>query len=294
MVAGWVEDGPYDVGGRTLQVRQSGHPEGRAVVYFHGTPSSRLETASADDLCAELEIRMVCFDRPGYGASPAAPFSLSSVARDTAVLADSLGIERFATVGQSGGGPFSLACAAVLGDRITRAGVTAGAGPFDLIPELSEALDDNDRKAVSLLPDAEAAAAQFALGFEPLRGLFAGPPEQIVGGFRSMLSPHDGDLLGRPELADCLVGAMQESLRKGTTGAGWDNVAWVGPWDIDLDAIRSPVHLWYGADDPMCPPVAGTWLDEHLPTATLVLRPGEGHMGVMEHAREILQTLVSD
>ena len=37
-----------------------------------------------------------------------------------------------------------------------------------------------------------------------------------------------------------------------------------------------------------------TWLDRRLPTATLVLRPGDGHMGVMEHAREILETLVSD
>jgi pimeloyl-ACP methyl ester carboxylesterase len=63
---------------------------------------------------------------------------------------------------------------------------------------------------------------------------------------------------------------------------------------IDLDAIRQPVHLWYGDEDPMCPPVGGRWLDEHLPTATLVLREGEGHMGVMQHAREILETLVSD
>jgi len=294
MVAGWVEEGRYDVGGGALAVRQAGDPEGSPVVYFHGTPSSRLETSSADDLCAELGIRMVCFDRPGYGGSPAASFSLSSIARDTGVLADALGIGRFATIGQSGGGPFSLACAAVLGDRITRAGVTSGAAPFDRVPELSGALDENDRKAVDLLPDAEASAAQFAAGFEPLRGLFSGSLEQIVGGFRSMLSRHDGELLDRPEFAACLAGAMKESLRNGTSGGGWDNVAWVGPWDVDLDAIHSPVHLWYGDDDPMCPPVAGTWLDEHLPTASLVLRPGEGHMGVMEHAREILETLVSD
>jgi pimeloyl-ACP methyl ester carboxylesterase len=294
MAGGWVEESRYDVGGRTLEVRQAGDPEGSPVVYFHGTPSSRLETSSSDDLCAELGIRMVCFDRPGYGESPAAPFSLSSIARDTATLADALGVERFATTGQSGGGPFSLACAAVLGDRVTRAGVTSGAAPFDRIPDLATVLDENDRKAVDLLPDADAAAAQFSVGFEPLRALFSGSREQIVGGFRSMLSPHDGELLGRPEFAGCLAGAMKESLRNGTTGAGWDNVAWVGPWDIDLDAIRSPVHLWYGADDPMCPPAAGLWLDQHLSTATLVLRPGEGHMGVMEHAREILETLVSD
>src|SRR3954468_2175122 len=126
MVAGWVEEGRYDVGGRTLTVRQAGDPGGSPIVYFHGTPSCRLEAAFADDLCAELGIRMVAFDRPGYGGSAGAPFSPASIARDTAPLATSLGIDRFASLGQSGGGPFSLACAAVLGDRVTRAGVAAG------------------------------------------------------------------------------------------------------------------------------------------------------------------------
>ena len=294
MTDAWVAESRVDVGGaRTLAVRQAGDPQGTPLVYFHGTPSSRLEAAFADDLCVELGIRTVCFDRPGYGESPAAPFSLASIARDTGALADTLGIGPFATLGQSGGGPFSLACAAVLGDRITRAGVTSGPAPFDRVPGLDLALDDNDRKAVALLPDAEAAAAQFAAGFEPFIGLFAAPLDQIVGGFRQMLSPHDGELLDRPEFARPLGEAMGESLRNGTSGGGWDNVAWVGPWDVELDAIQSPVHLWYGEDDPMCPSVAGTWLDAHLPTAELVLRTGEGHMGVMEHAREIFGTLVS-
>ena len=54
----------------------------------------------------------------------------------------------------------------------------------------------------------------------------------------------------------------------GTSGAGWDNVAWVGPWDIDLTAIRQPVFLWYADEDTFAAPVNGEWLDEHLPSAT--------------------------
>src|SRR5690242_19524967 len=101
-------------------VRQSGEPEGRSVVYFHGTPSSRYEPAFADAAAAELGVRLVCFDRPGYGGSSAAPFGLASVAAATALIADRLELDLFATLGQSGGGPFALACAAVLGDRVTR------------------------------------------------------------------------------------------------------------------------------------------------------------------------------
>jgi len=289
----WVAEACVELPAGALMVRQSGVPDGTPLVYFHGTPSSRLETSYADGLCVELGVRMICFDRPGYGESPARPFSLASIARDTADLADALGVDRFATVGQSGGGPFSLAAAAVLGDRVVRAGVASGAGPISAVPELQVVLDDNDRAGLGLLPDADASAAQFALGFEPLRQAFAAPPAQLLAGFRSMLSPRDGELLGRPEFATCLMAAMRESLRHGTIGGGWDNVAWVGPWDVDLAEIRQPVLLWYGEDDPLCPPEAGRWLAEHLPTATLVLRPGEGHMGVMEHGREILEALVA-
>ena len=294
MVVGWVEESRYDVSGRTVAVRQAGDPGGKPVVFFHGTPSCRLDAAFADDLCAELGVRMVSFDRPGYGESPAAPFSLSSIARDTASLADALDVERFATLGQSGGGPFSLASAAVLGDRITRAGVAAGPAPYLEMPGLVDTLDDDDRKALALLPDQEAAAAHFALGFEPFRQLAHASDAEILAGFKQMLSPHDGEVLDRPGLGGSLAAAMRHAMPHGTSGAGWDNVSWVGPWDVDLDAIRQPVHLWYGGADPLTPPDAGDWLDRRLPTATLVLRPGDGHTGVMEHAREVLETLVSD
>jgi pimeloyl-ACP methyl ester carboxylesterase len=294
MAGTWVQESRVDAGGSTLAVRQSGDPDGKPLVYFHGTPSSRRETAFTDPVSTELGIRMIAFDRPGYGDSPAAAFSLASIARATGALADHLGIGRFATTGQSGGGPFSLACASVLGDRVTRTGVTSGAGPFDQVPGLMATLDENDTKAVALLPDRTASAAQFGVGFEPLSSLGRASDAEIVAGFKQMSSRHDGDLLDRPEVASAVAAMMRISLAHGTSGGGWDNVAWVGPWDIDLTAIRQPVFLWYGDDDPFCPPSIAPWLDEHLPTATLVVREGEGHLGVMEHTREILETLVSD
>lgn len=294
MTHAWVTESRVDAGGTPLMVRQAGDPDGKPVVYFHGTPSCRLEPAFADALCTELGIRLVSFDRPGYGQSPARPFSLASIARDTGILADELGLERFAATGQSGGGPFAMACGVVLGERVSRVGVTAGPGPFVEIPGMLDVLDDNDTRAMALLPDQEAAAAQFAVGFEPFRALGQASEEQIIAGFKAMASPRDGELLDRPDLGSTLAAAVRASLSQGTSGGGWDNVAWVGPWDIDLDALRQPVHLWYGGEDTFCPAGTAEWLVDRLPTATLVYREGDGHMGVMEHTREILGTLVSD
>jgi pimeloyl-ACP methyl ester carboxylesterase len=86
---------------------------------------------------------------------------------------------------------------------------------------------------------------------------------------------------------------MKESLRQGSSGAGWDNVAWVGPWELDVRTIDRPVLLWYGEEDRLCPPAHGVWLRDNLPNAELVLRAGEGHLGFLEHTAEMLIALTA-
>lgn len=282
-------------GDRSLRVLDAGDPQGSPVIYFHATPGSRLDMAFANQLAAEQSVRMVSFDRPGYGGSTAASFGLASIARDAAAVADALGIGRFATLGQSGGGPFSLAAAAVLGDRVTRAGVASGGGPFDLVPGALDSLDDNDRTALSLLPhDPVGAARGFAHGFEPLVTMFRdSSPAEIMAGFQDMLSARDRVLMQDDRLASALGESMKEALRHGSSGAGWDNVAWVGPWEIDPATVGCPVLLWYGDEDRFCSPDHGVWLRDNLPDAQLVLRPGEGHLGFMEHTTEMLAALTS-
>jgi pimeloyl-ACP methyl ester carboxylesterase len=68
---------------------------------------------------AERGIRSVSHDRPGYGGSTPHPGrDVASAAADVASIADALGIDQFAVMGDSGGGPHALACAAVLPGRV--------------------------------------------------------------------------------------------------------------------------------------------------------------------------------
>ncbi len=147
-------------------------------------------------------MRLVTFDRPGYGGSTPAPFRLASIAADAHAIADGLGVARFAMLGMSGGGPAALAAATVPGGRVTRVGVASGAGPFQHVPGALEDLDDGDRVAVALLPrDPAGAAAAFAAGFEPLVELLGdsdGPG--IVSAFAGLLSARD--VVHRHRLAD--------------------------------------------------------------------------------------------
>jgi len=270
-----------------------GDPDGAVVVYFHGTPGSRLDVCFGEQLAAERGVRLVAFDRVGYGGCTPAPFGLATNAADAHAVADGLGVARFTTLGMSGGGPGALAAAAVSGGRVIRAGIASGAGPFERVPGALDELDDNDRGAVSLLPgDPVAAASAFAAGFDALAelaGVSGG--SGVVAAFADLLSSRDGELLQDRRYASAFEETMHEALRQGTSGAGWDNVSWIGRWDIDLSAIRCPVLLWYGSDDRLAPPAHGEWLSENLPQARLVLRDGEGHLGIYEHLGEMLDAL---
>jgi pimeloyl-ACP methyl ester carboxylesterase len=282
------------VGNRVLLVRDTGDINGHPIVYFHGTPGSRLDLAFGDELVRRQSVRIISFDRPGYGGSTEAAFGLSSVARDALSIADSLGLGTFTTLGLSGGGPFALATAAIGGDRITGVGVASGAGPFELVPNALDRLSDIDKEAYSHLPgNPETAALGFASGFEELAQLLRhGDDEAVIAEFAPVLSDRDQVLMSDEMIGPKVIGSMREGLSKSVLGGGWDNVAWISAWDFDLSHVRCPVLLWYGENDLMAPPAYGEWLNEHLSNATLTMRPSEGHFGLIDHFAEVLHELV--
>jgi pimeloyl-ACP methyl ester carboxylesterase len=285
----------FAVDGGTLLVRIAGDPEGFPVVYFHGTPGSRLDLANEDERTAAAGVRLISFDRPGYGGSTPAPFGLSRVAHSALGLVDQLGVETFATLGLSGGGPFALATGAVGGARVSRIGIASGAAPFQEVPGAIERLSETDTRALALLPDNPPEAALiFASGFAPLRVATRRGHAAARSDFELPLSTRDRELFSDPSVGGALVASMREGLRRGAGGGGWDNVAWIGAWDIDIATIGQPVLLWYGDEDLMAPPAHAHWLDEHLPQAHLVLRRGEGHLGIFEHLEEMLLALVGE
>lgn len=284
-----------DRGDRVLRVRDAGDPSGAAVIYFHGTPSSRLELCFGEQSATERGVRLISFDRPGYGGSTPARFGLASIAADAHAIADRLGIAEFATLGLSGGGPGALATATILPCRVTRVGIASGVGPMQLVPGAMDRFNDTGRAAVLLLPDNPSAAAlAFADEFKPLAELlrvYGGAGLITTYGYHNLLSARDIELLQDSRFATAVDATAREAFRLGTSGAGWDNVSWVGEWDVDLGSVTSPVLLWYGSDDRLAPPSHGLWLAQNLSRARLVVRDGEGHFGIFEHFHEILDSL---
>ena len=114
--------------GRSLEVHELGDPDGFPIVFHHGTPGSGAIYARWDT----PGVRLIAYDRAGYGGSTRkAGRVVADVVADITALADALSLERFATWGLSGGGPHSLACAALCDERLVAAATLAGVGPWN-------------------------------------------------------------------------------------------------------------------------------------------------------------------
>jgi len=266
--------------GRPLSVWTGGDPGGVPVIYLHGTPSSRLQAVSGHDAAMHQGVRLIAANRPGYGAASDVPTSLSSIAEDTLALSDALGLNRFAVLGVSGGGPFALACGATAPDRVVAVGVVVGVGPWRLIDPPGS--NPEDRAALELADagDVEAALAVFR--------------RSAAGDFASMLEldddammddfiqpvPEQERALFTPQLRAVWAADLREALTS-YDGYARDNLAWGGDWDLDLAAVSSPTWLWYGDEDRLVSADHGRWLHQRIAHSTLVIRPGAGHGGAI-------------
>ena len=266
--------------GRTLSIEEAGDPNGRPVLVHMGTPNSRhLYQPNTID-AAVRGLRLISYDRPGYGGSAAQPGrSVADCAADVRAICAELGIGRLAMWGISGGGPHVLACAALLPDL-----VTAVASLASLAPLGAEGLDWfagmgalNAEDARLFLRDREAARAKLESDREEI---LAASAAEMAAGMKTLLSPADAAVL-KDALADYLIYCDHEGLAPG--GQGWwdDAVAHSSPWGFELSAISVPVLLMHGRQDQFVPFGHGQWLAAHIPGVEARLFDHDGHLTLL-------------
>jgi pimeloyl-ACP methyl ester carboxylesterase len=264
----------------TLHAYDTG-PTGRddelVVVYHHGTPNIGAPPEPLFPASEPLGIRWVSYDRPGYGGSTPRPDrSVASAAADVEHVVDALGVERFAVLGHSGGGPHALACAALLPGRVTA--VVSGAG---LAPYGADGLD----WFAGMAPSSEAALRTAVSGRDTKEHFAAQEPDEVDPGFT------DADwaaLAGDWSWFGSVVGPAQAA---GPAASVDDDLAYVAEWGFDPAEIAVPALILHGADDRMVPATHAAWLAARIPGAELRIVPGEGHISVLHHAPQALEWL---
>jgi pimeloyl-ACP methyl ester carboxylesterase len=279
--------------GRALQAIVAGADAGELVVLHHGTPGSAREIYPPHAAAASARgLRLALYARPGYGDSERAEGrSVTDCAADAAAVADALGAERFFTVGGSGGGPHALACAALLPEHVTGAATIAGVAPTD-----AEALDWSAGMGEENLEEFAAARA----GPEQLRKFIEGYAEELRSVTGEQVRKALGDLVSPPdaavltgEYAEFAAAGIRDSLRAGIWGWFDDDLALLGDWGFELDAIATPVTIWQGREDRFVPPAHGEWLAANVAGARAHVLDGHGHLSLaIASFGEILDELV--
>jgi pimeloyl-ACP methyl ester carboxylesterase len=276
---------------RQIGFAEFGAPQGRAVFWLHGTPGARRQIPTEARVYAENnDIRLIGVDRPGIGSStPYQYATVAAFAEDLRTIADTLGIDKMAVVGLSGGGPYTLACAAALPDRVVAVGVLGGVAP-------TRGPDAINGGAMNL---AVAVAPLLRLGGLPLRWgaslliqaarPVASPALDVYG----LLSPQaDRHLLARPEFKAMFLDDLLNGSRKQLAAPFADVIAFARDWGFRLHEVKVPVRWWHGDHDHIIPFSHGEHVVSRLPDADLFRLPGESHLAGLGRGEEILSTLM--
>jgi len=280
--------------GRVLAYAEWGDPDGATVLFFHGTPHSRLWCPD-EGVTASSGVRLVTVDRPGVGRSDVRPRrTFGDWPNDVVELADALGAERFGVVGWSAGGPYAAACAARIPARLTGVGIASSRNltRFNIAenPAAYEELEPEARDLFEIAQEYPDAAARAAAEAErewvtQLRER----PETLLDGYET--PGGDRWLFDDPVRRRSFLEGVRESVRQGPEAFAWEGIDWCLPWGFRLADIAAEVHVWHGDQDTIVERRHIDFLVETLPNARLTVWPDSGHQGVARHWDEVLQAV---
>ncbi|HLH11583.1 MAG TPA: alpha/beta hydrolase [Methylovirgula sp.] len=262
--------------GRALGFAEYGRSSGKALFYFHGYPGSRVEARPLSETAERFGIRLIAVDRPGMGLSTFLKGRrLIDWPADVGELADRLEIERFSVIGCSGGGPYALACARKIPERLISCGIVAGAGIFG--------------PAISLL------SRSLPWFLSPLiRPLFRNKEEaaKAIAKVACLLPEPDRRVL--PRIGEAWAASLAEAFRQGWKGPAYEGSLLGGDWGFKAEDVRyANAHWWHGELDRHIPVTMGRALAKELCGCQAIYYPDEGHISlIVNHGDEIVETLV--
>jgi pimeloyl-ACP methyl ester carboxylesterase len=273
--------------GRELAWAEYGVGDGAPVVAFHGSPGTHHVFAPLAEVAAGTGVRLIAPDRPGYGhSSYHRTRSYESWADDVGQLADHLGVERFAVLGTSSGGPNAAACARFLPERVVACAVVSGPAP----PE-AQVCGRRRRRANRVFERLTRSTPRLlAVLLQAGMRLSARTPDRTLEWMANSLPPCDAAVIARPDVRAAL---RRDFARPVSATAGraavQDLRLELRPWGFRVRDIATPVHVWHGDLDRNVVVENGVWLASEAPHASLHVVNGSGHWLVYTHFTEIVE-----
>ncbi|MFK5892503.1 MAG: alpha/beta hydrolase [Pseudomonadota bacterium] len=261
-----------------------GSPFGIPVFYFHGTPGSNIEASSADIIANELGVRLIAPDRPGYNESDVQDgFSLLDWANVIKQLADNLNIHKFSIIGYSAGGPYALACAHEIPDRINHIALISSMASFE-----SSAMQTHIN--ASFKPLYELAVTDLPATIQQVSQL-ANTVDSLQEALSAELPSVDLSVIQDKNFKTIFHENLTVSLKNGVYGIVNDLHNIAQPWQFDAQLIDHKIDIWHGNDDLTVGPAVGGYLNDILQDTDIHLLDNEGHFLMFSHWVDILRSI---
>lgn len=274
--------------GRTLAYDEYGDSDGHPILYFHGSPGSRLEGIHFHDAAFQHNFRIIAPDRPGMGKSDYQKGrTWLDWPKDVLELANNLKIKKFGAIGASGGSPPVLVCAYLIPEQLDFVADMGGWAP-NITGKLYKDLAPMDRifsKTVRL-----PIIFRFFFG---IMGIFVKRQSgvKLMRYFESSMCDADKRMMEDEEIATFFANDIKESFLQGSRGPSFDALLQFREWGFDLTKISIPVHLYYGTEDKFVPYSFGELLHEKIPQSTLKTYPSEGHFSIIHMVDDVFKDM---
>jgi pimeloyl-ACP methyl ester carboxylesterase len=237
-----------------------------------------------------MGVRLVVVERPGIGESTRHVYpNIAAAADDVLLLADRLGVDRFATAGLSGGGPYALACAARSPDRVTAVAVLGGVAPA----QGEEAVEGG------LMALATRLRVLLEFGHRPIGnllhlGLRAAKPftSQLFELYVAISPEGDRRVFRQPGMKQMFTDDLNTAVRRQAHAPVLDILLFTRPWGFLLREITVPVRFWHGDADNIVPLAHAEHMAALVPDSELRVRPAESHLGGLDAMEEMFRAIV--
>jgi len=275
---------------RRLGYAEYGDASGIPVFHFNGSGGSRLEHPSDSSILPDLGIRLISTDRPGHGISDPQPGrKLLDWPDDIAQLADHLNIDRFHVLGWSAGGPHALACAYEIPGRVITGALVSGLAPPDRpnpyqgLPLMLKIVNLLGRRMPSLI----------GLMRRTNYNMLQGDPEKVRSKLKAIFPPEDRKAIAESNSESWLLEDVKEGYRQGWEGPAQDDIVINKAWGFRLEDIQTRFDVWQGEVDQNVPLNQGVYQHKLLSGSRLHVLPGQAHLYLLTHWREILEALLT-
>ena len=277
--------------GRRLTFVETGPRGGAPVIYCHGAIGSPLrDTVSLGPLTERLHARHIAVNRPGFGGSdPIGGRSVTGFAADLTALLDALAIDRCFIIGVSAGGPYALAAAHALRDRVIRAAVCSSLSPL-CAPHRTPGMPLRIRLGLSALAARPRTARRLGDALLPLLHRHPGLLHRVIA---AHAAPTERARLAEADERRAAGTSFLSATAYGVGGMIEDYLTYSRGWGFRPEDVEPEVQVWHGGLDPLVPIEHALQLAVSLPACRIFVDPDEGHHFFRRRLEEIMTVLLN-